>query len=604
MTTVALAALVPLLPVVAGPAQPAAGQPADPLFARQWGLQQVRAPGAWTVARGAGIVIAVVDSGVDLGHPDLAGKLVPGADFVAGTGTGGAPGAGSVQDQNGHGTHIAAIAAAAENGTGIVGVAPDARIMAMRVLDSQLVGPASAVATAVNLAVDRGAQVVNLSLGRNAGVPGGNLALVAAINRANAAGVVVVAAAGNDRTAADPSPVCGDPGSATGVVCVAATDRREQHSDYSNFPQKADMIAVSAPGGSGSQECGEGILSAVLRGSSGDGARCGHGGDHAEFAGSSQATAFVSGVAALLRSRGMDRAAVIAALTRTARQPVTGVRGTYTAAYGYGIVDAAAALGLGAPVGRTGNGYLLTAADGGIFSFGTARFLGSTGAIRLNRPIVAASSHADGGGYWLAASDGGIFSFGNARFFGSTGGIRLNRPIVGMAATPDGGGYWLVASDGGIFSFGNARFLGSAAGGAAPAGSIVSMVATPDGGGYWLVASDGGVFAFGNARPLGSAAGRPLARPIAGMAATPDGAGYWLVASDGGIFSFGNASFLGSTGAIRLSRPIVGMAATPDGGGYWLVASDGGVFAFGSARFFGSTGAIRLNQPIVAMAGG
>ena len=68
---------------------------------------------------------------------------------------------------------------------------------------------------------------------------------------------------------------------------------------------------------------------------------------------------------------------------------------------------------------------------------------------------------ADGGGYWLVASDGGVFAFGDARFYGSTGSIRLNRPVVGMAATPDGGGYWLVASDGGVFAFGDARFYGS-----------------------------------------------------------------------------------------------------------------------------------------------
>ena len=60
----------------------------------------------------------------------------------------------------------------------------------------------------------------------------------------------------------------------------------------------------------------------------------------------------------------------------------------------------------------------------------------------------------DGGGYWLVAADGGIFTFGDARFFGSTGNLHLNQPIVGMAATPDGNGYWLVAADGGIFSFG------------------------------------------------------------------------------------------------------------------------------------------------------
>ena len=67
---------------------------------------------------------------------------------------------------------------------------------------------------------------------------------------------------------------------------------------------------------------------------------------------------------------------------------------------------------------------------------------------------------ADGGGYWLVASDGGVFSFGDARYGGSMGDRSLNKPVVGMAATPDGGGYWLVASDGGIFSFGDAPFYG------------------------------------------------------------------------------------------------------------------------------------------------
>ncbi len=80
-----------------------------------------------------------------------------------------------------------------------------------------------------------------------------------------------------------------------------------------------------------------------------------------------------------------------------------------------------------------GNGYWLVASDGGIFAFGTARFFGSTGATRLNQPIVGMSSTPDGNGYWLVASDGGIFAFGTARFFGSTGATRLHRPIVGLA---------------------------------------------------------------------------------------------------------------------------------------------------------------------------
>jgi hypothetical protein len=67
-------------------------------------------------------------------------------------------------------------------------------------------------------------------------------------------------------------------------------------------------------------------------------------------------------------------------------------------------------------------------------------------------------------GYWQVASDGGVFSYGDAKFHGSAGGLTLNKPVVGMAATPDGGGYWLVASDGGVFSYGDAKFYGSTGG--------------------------------------------------------------------------------------------------------------------------------------------
>jgi hypothetical protein len=79
-----------------------------------------------------------------------------------------------------------------------------------------------------------------------------------------------------------------------------------------------------------------------------------------------------------------------------------------------------------------GNGYWLVASDGGVFSFGDARFFGSTGNLRLNRPVVGMRARHTGRGYWFVASDGGIFSYGNAQFCGSTGRLRLNSPIVGM----------------------------------------------------------------------------------------------------------------------------------------------------------------------------
>jgi hypothetical protein len=229
-----------------------------------------------------------------------------------------------------------------------------------------------------------------------------------------------------------------------------------------------------------------------------------------------------------------------------------------------------------------------------------ARRTGNVAAPALKQPLPDyCAGHGDG--YWLLGSDGGIFSYCSARFHGSTGATRLNQPIVAMSATPTGDGYWLVARDGGVFTFGDARFHGST-GGIRLNQPIVAAAATPTGKGYWLVARDGGVFTFGDARFHGSTGAIRLTQPIVGAAAHPGGRGYWLVAADGGVFAFGSATFAGSTGAIRLNSPVVGMAAADDGRGYQLVAADGGVFAFGTARFLGSPAATRLNAPVIGMA--
>src|SRR5436190_2919865 len=166
--------------------------------------------------------------------------------------------------------------------------------------------------------------------------------------------------------------------------------------------------------------------------------------------------------------------------------------------------------------GRPGStGYWVTARDGGIFTYGDAPYLGSTGGMHLNQPVVGMAATPTGNGYWLVASDGGIFSFGDATFHGSTGSLRLNSPVMAMAAPlPQSGsgsgqppGYWLVARDGGIFAF-DVKFQGSVPGLnlASYAGSV-DMKPSATGDGYYVLGADGGIFTFGDANFLGTQSG-------------------------------------------------------------------------------------------------
>jgi hypothetical protein len=238
-----------------------------------------------------------------------------------------------------------------------------------------------------------------------------------------------------------------------------------------------------------------------------------------------------------------------------------------------GAYDQVGAVLVAAASTPSGSGYWLAASNGGVFTHGDARFLGSAAGSSLNLPVVGMAATPTGNGYWLVASDGGIFSFGDARFLGSTGALHLNQPIVGMAATPTGNGYWLVASDGGIFSFGDAHFLGST--GAIHLNQpIVAMAASPSGQGYWFVATDGGVFTFGDAPFAGSAGGTALSAPIVSMAASPTGRGYWLAGQDGSVLRFGDAGDLGTAAGVVAER-IVGLAAAPNGRGLWLAGAEG-----------------------------
>ena len=113
----------------------------------------------------------------------------------------------------------------------------------------------------------------------------------------------------------------------------------------------------------------------------------------------------------------------------------------------------------------------MVAEDGCVFAFGDARFSGSMGGQRLNEPVMAMAADPDGSGYWLIASDGGVFAF-DAPFHGSTGHLRLNRPISGIVPGPSG--YLMVAEDGGTFAFGAVPFHGSL-GATPPAHPIVAV---------------------------------------------------------------------------------------------------------------------------------
>ncbi len=246
-------------------------------------------------------------------------------------------------------------------------------------------------------------------------------------------------------------------------------------------------------------------------------------------------------------------------------------------------------------------GYWQVGSDGGIFSFGAAQFYGSTGSMRLNKPVVGMAATPDGNGYWLVASDGGVFAYGDAQFYGSTGSITLNKPIIGLIPTFDGNGYWLIASDGGVFAYGNAQFYGST-GGDNLSSPITAAAPSYLGGGYWLVDAAGQVFNFGDAPNEGQPSSAPGGYRITGMAGTQSSNGYWLASANGNVADFGDAAPYGSMVGTTLNSPVVGMATNGNANGYWLQGRDGGIFTFGNAEFYGSMGGKHLNAPMVGIA--
>ena len=271
-----------------------------------WGLALLGVPEQWRTTRGAGIRVAVLDTGVDLAHPDLAGALDDVRDFTAS--------AVGADDRVGHGTHTAGIVGARRNERGVVGVAPECRLLVGKVLGDDGAGRDDEVAAGIDWAANAGADVISLSLGS----PTPSAAIEAAVRRAAAAGKILVCAAGNDGR----DDAVNYPARLDDTIAVGAIDRRGRIAEFSS---RGDEVDLCAPG--------EDVLSTYLRGG------------YARFSGTNMAAPLVSGVVALLLAK--HRAFGGATPADTPRRVLDHLRRTAIdagptgrdPAYGFGLVN-------------------------------------------------------------------------------------------------------------------------------------------------------------------------------------------------------------------------------------------------------------------------
>lgn len=315
-------------------------EPNDPLYSEQWNLPAMGAPAGWAnTPAGEGVIVAVVDTGVTRVE-DLAGtEILEGASFVAGM-----P---DWADDNGHGTHVAGtIAQTTNNGLGVAGVAPSAKILPVKVLSGFGGGTSAGVAAGIDWAVDQGADVINLSLG--SAMP--SVVVATAVTKARAAGVIVVAAAGNDGRGA-----VSWPGAMKEAIGVGATGPDGTLAPYSNYGLGVDIVA---PGGD-KRKPGGGILQDTISGT-------GHA--YTSYQGTSMAAPHVTGAAAVLLSTGFLDAGDVEKLL------LAGADGRiWTPRQGWGRLDLERSIGL---IGGTERGerFLLGAAFAGVAATLSAGF--------------------------------------------------------------------------------------------------------------------------------------------------------------------------------------------------------------------------------------
>lgn len=263
----------------------------DTYFSWQWDLRKVFAPEAWAICRGsASVRVAVLDTGADLTHPDLAGKIALSQNFV---------GPGPAEDGNGHGTHTAGtVAACTNNALGFASLGYDTRLMIGKVADDHGYSTVAAVAQGIAWAADSGASVVSMSLGLDAS----SEALRGAVDDAWRRGIVLVAAAGNSGQATRFYPAAYDH-----CIAVAATDELDRRCSFSTY---GSWVHVAAPG--------RNIWSLYKR----------HG--MASLSGTSMAAPHVAALAALLWANGGRSNQSIRAAIETSGDPTSGF-GVYPA---------------------------------------------------------------------------------------------------------------------------------------------------------------------------------------------------------------------------------------------------------------------------------
>ncbi|URJ45797.1 S8 family peptidase [Paenibacillus polymyxa] len=234
------------------------------------GVELIQAPAVWNQTRGRGVKVAVLDTGCDSDHPDLKARIIGGRNF-----TDDDQGDPEIfKDYNGHGTHVAGTIAAAENAEGVVGVAPEADLLIIKVLNKQGSGQYDWIIQGIYYAIEQKADIISMSLGGPEDVP----ELHEAVKKAVASQILVICAAGNEGDGDDRTYELGYPGCYNEVISVGAINFDRLASEFSNSNNEVDLVAP-----------GEDILSTVP------------GGKYATFSGTSMATPHVAGALALIK---------------------------------------------------------------------------------------------------------------------------------------------------------------------------------------------------------------------------------------------------------------------------------------------------------------